>query len=335
MIRSLTDRTDLRKEIPLEKPLVLIVEPTNICNYRCRFCPITIPEHGRYKHAPPHNMTFDEFKHVIDSAKDGFGHIKTLQLYNLGEPLINKNIVRMINYVKDVDLADSLRIFSNGALLNPTLSIELAEALGKGGKSIVQFSIEHVNDEGYKEVTGVKQSYDSLLTNIAYFYVNANHENTFVICKLIRDCTTPEDERKFKKDFSRIGDSVHVESVTETIEKEDFTHKQEFVTYDGKKVTTKMICTNPFYILCVNSNLTINACGADIFNLNTVGNLNENSLKNIWEGEALFQLRKQHLQGKTREICSYCGCFLNQVDNIDDVADELLVRLENRRSQNY
>jgi len=332
MIRSYENRTDLRKEIPLNKPIILIVEPTNFCNFQCRFCPTTISEHKNYKHAPKRNMTLDEFKKVIDSAKKGFGRVKMLQIYNFGEPLVNKNICEMIEYAKDVDIADSLRIYTNGALLTPTLSRKLAEVLGKGRESIIQFSIEHISDDGYKEVSNVDVSYDNLLTNIAYFYAKANHKNTNVICKLINDCVTPEDAEKFKTDFAMLGDSVHVELLEDKSEKQVYKYQEEVITYDGHKTKIKKICANPFYILSVQSDLSVKACTADIFRLHTVGHLNENSLLEIWNGDALFKLRKEHLLGKTDELCSYCTYFAQQLDDIDDIADELFERLEKQRN---
>jgi len=56
MTGNIIDKINLRKEIPLDKPIVLIVEVTNI--YQISVFPINILEHGIYKHAPPHNMTF-------------------------------------------------------------------------------------------------------------------------------------------------------------------------------------------------------------------------------------------------------------------------------------
>lgn len=329
MIRSIEDRTDLRAAIPLDKPIIIIIEPSNICNFKCRFCPVTIPNHGKYTHATGHNMTLDEFKLAVNSAKEGFGHIKMLQLYNFGEPLINKNIVDMVNYAVDADISDQIRIYTNGALLNPEMSRNLARALNRGNKSIIQFSIEHISDDGYFEITKSRVSYDSLLTNIAYFYLNCDHKKVEVVCKLINDCVTADEAQKFLDDFKKIGSSVHVELLEQKSEKQIYQYKQKVITYDGHKTTVKKVCTAPFYILAVRSNLDVIGCSEDIFRLNRIGNLKDNSLKELWNSERLFKCRKLHLSGKTNDICSYCTRFAQQLDDIDDFADKLLERLKN------
>ena len=89
----------------------------------------------------------------------------------------------------------------------------------------------------------------------------------------------------------------------------------------------------PFYSLFFHSNLKANVCMCDFFHLHTIGDLNEFSVKEIWEGEQLFELRKANLKGKIGEICKFCNVRENQLDNIDDVADELLQQLESQRKE--
>jgi radical SAM protein with 4Fe4S-binding SPASM domain len=331
VIRNISKRTDFKAAIPLEIPLILIIETTNICNLKCRFCPTTIPSHGQYVHAAPRTMSFEEFKFVADMAKCEFQQVKTLQLYNFGEPLICKDICKMIKYAKKIELGKEIRIFTNGALLTPKLSLELADAFSGKGNAIIQFSIEHISDNGYKEVCNANVSYDKLLANISYFYTNLNHDNAYVVCKLINDAVTAEDAEKFKKDFAKCGDDIHVEQLEDKTEKPMRKTGDGITTYDGHKSYVKKVCINPFYILSVQSDLTVKACTADIFRLNTIGDLHNETLKEIWNSEKLFNLRKQHLLGKTNEICSYCTYFQHQIDDIDDAAEKILYRLERQK----
>ena len=34
-----SERIDLSTHIPLVKPFTIYIEPTNICNFKCKFCP--------------------------------------------------------------------------------------------------------------------------------------------------------------------------------------------------------------------------------------------------------------------------------------------------------
>jgi MoaA/NifB/PqqE/SkfB family radical SAM enzyme len=327
MIRSKQNRTDLRSAIPLEKPIILIIEPSNMCNFKCCFCPVTIPNQGKYVHAKPHNMTLTDFKLAIDSAKGGFGAVKMLQLHNFGEPLCNPNIAEMVEYAVASEVFENIRMYSNGALLTPELSRNIAFAFNKGKQSHIQFSIEHVTDGGYLEITQSKVKYDNLIAQIAYFYSRLNHDNVNVVCKLINNSVTETQSSKFLEDFRGICDSAHVEQLEIVSEKQVYRHGQEVSTYDGHLTTLKKVCTAPFYILAVRSNLDVIGCSEDIFRLGRIGSLSEQPLLELWNSEALFRRRLSHLKGETNKICSYCTRFAQQLDDIDDAADVLIERL--------
>jgi len=68
----------------------VIVELTNACNLRCKFCP-TWQNMKREKGF----MSFDNFKKIIDS--DG-KIIKNIDLNFAGEPTLNKDVFKMVKY---------------------------------------------------------------------------------------------------------------------------------------------------------------------------------------------------------------------------------------------
>ena len=64
------NHTELGKVIPLEAPFVLLVDPSNLCNLRCKFCPTgnhsLIKKTNRYQG----NLDFDLFKKIIDDLNE-------------------------------------------------------------------------------------------------------------------------------------------------------------------------------------------------------------------------------------------------------------------------
>ena len=80
-----------RKVTLTSYPLVLFVEPTNTCNLRCPLCPTGRREYGR----PPGFMALGEFKKIIDELGD---YLYEVNLFNWGEPLLNKEILAMVDY---------------------------------------------------------------------------------------------------------------------------------------------------------------------------------------------------------------------------------------------
>ena len=98
---DLKNRTKLETVIPLEVPYIINVDPSDRCNFRCKFCPTA--DLGLMKKTPGRNygnMSFDLFKKIVDDIC-GFGKpVKVLRLYKDGEPLLNPHFVDMIHYAK-------------------------------------------------------------------------------------------------------------------------------------------------------------------------------------------------------------------------------------------
>lgn len=72
-------------------PDVVRIEPVGKCNFRCIHCPTGVIGNGRKA------MSFDRFRLIFDSLSDV---PRVLVLYHGGEPLLNKDLERMIAYAK-------------------------------------------------------------------------------------------------------------------------------------------------------------------------------------------------------------------------------------------
>ena len=78
----------------LGSPILLTIEPTNICNLKCPICETGAGILNRAKK----NMTLEEFKHVLDQFDD---NLEQLFFYFMGEPFLNKDAYDMIQYASD------------------------------------------------------------------------------------------------------------------------------------------------------------------------------------------------------------------------------------------
>ena len=72
-------------------PVRLYIDPTNICNLRCPLCPTGRGEIGRERGF----MELSLFRKIVDELRD---YLFQVDLYLWGEPLLNKQILSMINY---------------------------------------------------------------------------------------------------------------------------------------------------------------------------------------------------------------------------------------------
>lgn len=118
---------DLQKKIDLhmEKTTLMEVpklkrieiEVTSECNIRCKYCYL-----GDEKNVQGY-MSFEEAKNIIDMAY----HMDVERIYFTGgEPLLNKNIMQMIDYSTSKGFKE-VCLVTNGSLIDSTTAIELAK----------------------------------------------------------------------------------------------------------------------------------------------------------------------------------------------------------------
>lgn len=132
----------------------LTVENTSICNGSCEICP-----YKRLKR-PKTTMRHEDFCRLIDIA--GKESIKKVHFANVGEPLIDPEIIRKVDYIsrKGMQLSS---ITTNGSLLNEGLAHEL---LRYPWERFI-FSIDGATKETYEAVRGL--SYEQVMENVRRF----------------------------------------------------------------------------------------------------------------------------------------------------------------------
>lgn len=105
-----------RKAVVSNMPFMIKIEPTNICNIKCEGCwSYNLNSWtGSHEYLHPKGvMTFDTFKIIVDQL---YKYITTISLYGNGEPLLNRDIYRMIAYANEKNIgcvtSANLMIFS-------------------------------------------------------------------------------------------------------------------------------------------------------------------------------------------------------------------------------
>lgn len=100
-------------------PPFLEIEPTTICNFKCICC-----EHTYWKE-PPKNMTFEQFKKIIDNFGDG--KPKWLGLTGIGSSYLNKDYHKMLAYAKSkgtiIEVFDHFAHFKNDEQIKELIEI--------------------------------------------------------------------------------------------------------------------------------------------------------------------------------------------------------------------
>ena len=325
------NRKKLAEVVPIATPFLVNLEPTNLCNFKCRFCPTGHPDLLKKVGRRPVSMTLELFKKAVDDMKCFPEKNKVVNLYKDGEPLLHKNFPAMYAYLKNAEVAERIIVKTNGALLTPELSDKILDA----GITQLDISVEAVNKEGYKKLSQVDIDYDEFLDNIRYFH--SRRKNCKLYIKIIDAALTPEEKEKFVSDFAPICDEYAIEQITgwSYSELNDFTlGMQSETAFAGDKLIDKMVCPLTLYALAINSDGTVSICCCDWAHKTLVGDLTGESLLEVWHGQRLKEFRLLHLRGMRQEnpACRDCILMKSAPDNVDADADKIIQALQNAES---
>ncbi len=134
-------------------PRSIYIEPTSRCNELCQQCPRTL-----LSREDDRDLSYDNFRYIVDQ----FPVLERVVLHGLGEPLLNKDLPRMISYLKT--RGTYVLFNSNGILLNE----KRGQALIDVGLDEYRLSMDGATREVYAHVRGV-DAFDKIWRNVRAF----------------------------------------------------------------------------------------------------------------------------------------------------------------------
>lgn len=327
---QLEGREPLEDKIPLRVPWVIFVDPSDICNFNCRFCPsgdlALMHKVGRKIQM----LDFDLYKKIINDISRFDKPIKVLRLYKDGEPLLNKNFAKMVKYAKDMGCAERIDTTTNASMLDPERNLEIINA----GLDRINISIEGVNAEQYVKFSNYRIDFDEFVKNIEHFYDNRG--KCEMIIKTNGDLISEEDKQKFYDIFGDICDGISIEHAMGCWYEFDMggiKQNDEFGIY-GQPIKEVDVCPYVFYSMSINSDGTASACFLDWARKLIIGDVKKQSVKEIWDSNELFEFQERFLLGNRKEhpICKNCSQLSHgQPVDLDKYADILLTRVWRKR----
>lgn len=323
------DRTWLYERLPLELPLVIQIFSVYACNFKCEFCVQSLPDNKRSFLSDEKFLSIDTYKQMIDDITLTNRSVKKLTFVGYGEPLLHPQIVEMVSYAKEKNVADTIEILTNAACL----SEDISDGLINAGLNSLRVSIEGLNDEDYKKHVGVGVSFERIVSGIRYYYNNCGNASK-VYVKIMDYMLNDEEDLSF---FHNVFDPIaHVTAVENLHPLEnnidyaainggnDYSHTQ-----DGDAYIEHRICPQPFYRIQINPDGKFVPCCASTYPILLQPDKPE--ISKIWNGEELTSFRLSFLRGETPEICKKCK-FFGYIDYPEDILDghedDLIVKYE-------
>lgn len=301
---QLDKREPLFSAIPLSSPWVIFVDPSDLCNFRCKFCPTGDINLMKKSNRALKIMDFNLYKKIVDDISGLDKQIKVLRLYKDGEPLLNPNFAKMVKYAKMKGCAEKIDTTTNASLLNPKRNLEIINA----GLDRINISIEGVNAEQYLDFSGYKIDFDRFVDNITHFYDNRN--GCEMILKINGDVISENDKLKFYEIFGDITDGIFIEHAMNCwndFDMKDVKQNEDFGIY-GQPIKEVDICPYIFYSFSINSDGLASACFLDWNRKLIIGDVKKQTVYDIWNGIITsYQLMNLDGDRKLLPICESCS----------------------------
>jgi radical SAM protein with 4Fe4S-binding SPASM domain len=298
-----------RRQIVWGYPPILMVEPTNICNLKCPMCPSGSGDMKRELG----KMNFDDFKKIIDEIGP---YIIQVQLWNQGEPFINRSFIEFIAYANSKGIMTHTS--TNGHYIRTD---EQAEALINSGLDQLIFSMDGTNKESYEKYR-VGGNFDVVLEaleRIARVKIKLNSKTPLVELQFIifKHNQSEIDEiislsKKFR--LNRLSfKTAQVYSVDQAVTFLPDDSDQMRYDFDGSNFQLKGDIKNWCKRLWLNSTVnwdgSISPCCFDKDADHAFGNMfqHDTCFKKIWRNSKYQAFRKKVMQNRSSiTMCTNC-----------------------------
>ena len=306
-------------------PSYIEIEVTTRCNLRCIMC-----EHT-YWDEPNRDMSFEEFKTIVDQ----FPRLKWIGLTGIGESFINKDFMKMLHYVKSksiyVELYDTFYFIDE----------ETARELVEMGVDKIFASIDAATKETYesirvgsdfervtnnvKNLLQIKKEVSAHFPIVEFHYIisKANFHEMPQYVELVHSLAGENTKIQFTRMLHEFADvkDLFVE-VPEEVRQEMERKAEELgirVAWNADVPKSKPPITKciewimPFIFVtghvipCCSGN---EAGHRDFQKKTALGNVFEQSFKEIWRSEKYKNLRRMLRKGEVPIQCRHC-CLYN------------------------
>ena len=238
----------------------------------------------------------------------------------------------MLKIVKTQVAVDRVELTTNASLLTD----EIIEGLIANELDYVRVSIYGVHEEEFKRITNSYFTPEKIYTNVKKLRQRRDllgKKKPFIYAKMID--TFSIDNDIFIEQYKDIADEVCIEApMNWSNTEDDFINKlyegkgEEVHTAISKEYKEKYVCPYPFHTLSIRSNGDVVVCCVDWLRDTKIGNIFEETLKDIWNGEKLYQLRCQHIDRRKHENRSCANCEIplriSEMDNLDMITKDIL-----------
>ena len=280
------------KKVQTDYPPYLLIEPVSTCNLRCPFCFQT--DKTFTKKPFMGTMKLDLFKKIVDEANElGVGAIT---IASRGEPTLHKDLGEMLKYTKSKENIFEVKLNTNATKLTEDLCNQIFES----EINQIVISADHYEKKTFEELRK-NSNFETIVKNVKLlFETRKKFKNPLTEIRVSGiDYYKSTNKNKFHDFWIKISDEV---TIGDALERWD--------TYNNK--THPEIndpCENLWDRMYIWFDGKVNPCDADYKSYLSYGNVNEFSIKKLWNNKIIKNIRNKHTTNQRSEIdpCNKCG----------------------------
>ena len=289
----------------LSGPITVHIETTNICNFRCIYCPQSNPD-DHFKVLDRGKMSFDNYKIILDKILDTWP-LREIILTRDGEPLVHPELERFVSYTAGLGL--DVTIGSNGSYFTKERVAQLLDnglTKVKGDFCADKVKFEHLRT-GAKWET-VLDGYSNLLE-----YAQSNNNFHLVLVDLnTYDLTSAEEVAASLGEMKKLFPFPdYLLSINPAVMHNSFDQARVILSSSRRQQNRKYnLCHHPWIELIIDYKGNAVGCCRDLRSEYILGNILEcTDVENdIWNGEKMRTLRDKLYKRSPESIstCSRC-----------------------------
>ena len=281
-----------------------VIEVNGGCNYTCQMCPQSRPE-GRGKNWLK-KMSLLQFEDAVaQCAKSG---LNVVNLEGSGEPTLNRNLPEYIRIVKKYGAKAFM--FSNGFRMHGDLMRECVDA----GLDFYRFSVIGYDPGSYQKWMDVDNFY-TIWENIREMKGHVDQVQSDCVVATYHLITDDSNVEYELERYKALVDNAGVKTEIWKMHNWAGVYAPEYERHGQIKT-----CGRPF-----SPDVVIRAGGLDgrtgavhpccqVLGRDdeaVLGHLSENTLEEIWYGEAYEKLREDHRTGNYPDYCKSCDFLID------------------------
>jgi len=281
-------------------PILVDVELASSCNLNCPMC-YTTTDHFK-ENVKRKLMKWDLFTKVVDEVA---GNAYALRLSWRGESTLHKRFVDAVKYAKDKGIKE-VSFLTNGSKLDLKMFKRLVEA----GADWITVSFDGLGEEYNK----IRQPlvYEETLEKlrVAMEYKRENGIEKPVIKVQGVWPAIRKDPEAYYTTMRGVSDLVAFNPII------DYLGNDSDIVYEEN-----FSCPQLYERVFVSSNGEVMMCNSDEYGEYVIGNAWEQTIHQIWHGEMLTRIRKQHAKSDGFMEIPVCKrCFYPRKTHVDETA---------------